>query len=245
MPNEDGTPTQEELTAQAAADAAKETKPPEPEFVSKAEYNTLLSQVSTLATLLAESGKKLEVFDKVAEILTGKPAETLTKEEQVVVGELKRLMPHILPNAPFLDHAPAILKTVQTASQAASEQLIQAAFETQLTLQQEAGVKIDDPKINTYIAGAIKEYVNQDKTRQARFWRGDRTVIKEGFDEVKTALLDPTRLAGKKQTMEIVGTRPQTRAPHGAAGGGEGEKPLDFRDRKAVRAAFSAALSSS
>jgi len=244
MPLEDGSPTPEEITATAEAEATvKASAAAPPEFVAKADYDKLAEHVGKLTTTLEDAGKRLAIVDKVANLLAGKPESALSAQEQAVVTELKRLMPHILPHADFLDHAPKLLETVAEASKAASETLVSAAFDYQLRLQADAGLKVDDPKANFYIGTAIKEWINQDGTRRARFWRGDHSVVKEGFDEIKAVVIDPLRRGDKSKVVSITRTRPVNAGPGSPGGsGGAGETTVDFRDRKAVRAALSAAL---
>ena len=213
-----------------------------PDVVSRAEYDELVGHTKKLTTSLIEAGKKLEVIDKVAAMLQGKEESTLTKEEQLVVSELKRLMPHIIPNLKALDTLPDMKKVVDGAAQATSDTLVQAAFAYQLELQQEAGIPVADDKTNFYIGTAIKEWINQDQTRRARFWRGDRTVVQEGFAEVKKSVIDPFRTGVKTSAAEIVKHRPKSAAPAGSAGVGEGPQGLDYSNPKAVREALKAAL---
>lgn len=216
---------------------------PKEEVVSKAQFDAIVAEMGSLKAAYADAGAKLQVVDKVAALLTGKPESTLTKDEQAVVAELQRLMPHILPNAKFLDKAPELIKAVDAAQKGAAAGLVQAAYGYQLELQQAAGVKIDDPKVNFYVGTAIKEWMNQDNSRRTRFWQGDRTVIKEGFDEVSSALLSPTRVSAKRTTMETVNGRPKSASPASGAGvqGTEGST-VDFTNKQSVRAAFKAAL---
>jgi hypothetical protein len=224
------------VSADAKPDAKPEVKE---EFVPKADFDKVLAEMGTLKGALTDAGQKLQMLDKVAAALTGKPGATRSKDEQVVVDELYRLLPQLK----YLDQAPDLIKQVQAAQAGAAEGLVQAAYGYQLELQQEAGIKVDDPKTNFYVGTAIKEWINQDNTRRARFWRGDRTVVKEGFDEVSAALLSPTRVTAKRATMETVNGRPKSGAPAGGAGGGTSEGPtVNFQDPKSVRAAFKAAL---
>ena len=219
---------------------------PAPEPASKADYDSLVAQVATLQASLGEAGKKLEVIDRVKDqlttLITGKEASTLTVEEQAVVKELQRLMPHILPDAGALKALPDIAQTVQAASRAAAESLVQAAYGCQLELQQEAGLKVDDPKVNKLISAGLKEWINEDKTRRDRFWRGDRTVLKEGFDEVK-AVISGGRRADKAATLSTVTARPRSTSPAGSPGAnGEAPPTVDFNDKRSVREAFKSAL---
>ena len=160
------------------------------------------------------------------------------------MGELKRLMPHILPNAKALDSIPQMVKVVEDSSKVAADSLVQAAYGYQLELQKAANMDVEDTKANFFVASAIKDWVNQDNDRRVRFWRGDRTVIKEGFDEVKKVLIDPIRKSNKQDIGATIRHRPNNAAPAGSPGAGSegGPKALDFRDPKAVRAAFKAAL---
>ena len=214
-----------------------------PEYVPKAEFDRLVTEMGSLKGAFTEQGTRLALLDKVAAVLTGKEESTLTKDEQTVVSELKRLMPHVLPNAKFLDQAPQLLKTVEAAQKGAGDALVQAAFGYQLELQGEAGMAVNDDKANFYIGTAIKEWINQDNSRRARFWRGDRTVVKEGFDEVK-GVLSATRMTTKRTTMETVNSRPKNAGPGAGRAGTSGDvaPTVDFTDRKAVRDAFKAAL---
>ena len=229
---------QDQTQGQAAADGDKGKQP---DVVTRAEFDQLIAQNKTLAGALLDAGKKLEVVDKVADMLRGKSADTLTEQEQSVVKELHRIM----PNLKALDSLPTIEKAVQQASAVASETLVQAAFGYQLELQEAAGIRIDDPKTNRVVAGALRDYMNEDKTRGERFWRGDRTIIKEAFDDVKSSVLDPLRTGEKKAVGDIVKHRPKNAAPVGSAGAGGGGEPgkINFQDPKAVREAFKAALS--
>lgn len=235
--------TPEQVEAKAAEDAAAAAAATvAPEFVPRADFDRLVAEMGSLKGTLTEAGTRLQVIDKVAAMLQGKEESTLTKDEQTVVSELKRLMPHVLPNAKFLDSAPQLLKTVESAQKAAGDALVQAAYGYQLELQGESGMTVDDPKTNFYIGTAIKEWINQDNTRRQRFWRGDRTVVKEGFDEVK-GVLGSTRLTTKRATIETVGKRPQNAGPGAGRAGASGETTtVDVSDRKSVREAFKAAL---
>ena len=212
---------------------------PKEEFVPKAEFDKMVAEVGSLKGALTDAGQKLQLLDKVAEVIAGKPTATRSKDEQVVVDELYRLMPQLK----YLDRAPDLIKQVEAAQRGAAEGLVQAAFGYQLELQQEAGLKVDDPKTNFYVGTAIKEWINQDNTRRTRFWRGDRTVVKEGFDEVSAALLSPTRVTAKRATMDTVNGRPKNAGPTGSAGASGSEGPtIDFTNKQSVRAAFKAAL---
>ena len=234
--------TPEQLEAKATEEAAKAAEKP-PEYVSKADYDALFAHTTKLTEGMEKVGERLAVIDKVAAMLAGKPEPLLTPQEQDVVSELRRLMPHILPNAAFLDHAPKLLEVVEGASKATTDTLVNAAFSYQLELQKDAGISIEDPKANFYVGAAIREFVNQDPGRKARFWRGDRSVIKEGFEEVKKTVLDPLRTTDRRKTAGIVAARPVNAAPAGSAGvSGTGAPSIDFTDRKSVRDAFKAAL---
>lgn len=239
MPDDQRNTTQEDLADQAAA-ASTEVAAGEPkqEFVSKAEYDTLTGRLDAMTVSLEAAGKRLAVIDQVATMLTGRKEADQTPEEKAVVTELRR----ILPELQHLHRIPKMADVVEQASKTASETLVTAAYAYQLELQQAANVKVDDPKLNTYVAAGIKEWMNQDTSRQARFWRGDRSVIKEGFEEVKAAVIDPLRSGDRRAVAALVGTRPRNAAPAGGAGAGSGERGLDFADRKAVRAAFKDAL---
>jgi hypothetical protein len=234
MPDEVNAQTPEEIAAAAAPVVAA------PETVSKADYDKMAAEVEGLKGALAGAGQKLAVLDKVAEALGDKPAgSTLTKEEQAVVAELQRLMPHILPNAKLLDQAPQLLQTVQSASRAAAQGMVEAAYGYQLELQNGAGLKTDDQDFNFVVGGAIKEFINADKDRQARFWRGDRTVIEEGFKHVQKHFGGTSR---SKAAMDTVNSRPRNTGPTGQAGATGSPKVVDFADKKSVRDAFKAAL---
>ena len=213
---------------------------PQPESVSKAEYDALLGKVSQLEGSLAKAGERLSIIDRVAEVVTGKSAQaTLSKEDEAVLTELNRL----IPGLKHLNSLPQLAQTMQTAAKTAAESLTQAAYGYQLELQQESGVKVDDPKVNFFIGTAIKEWINQDQGRRERFWRGDRTVIQEGFKDVKASVLDGLRQQSKVDTLKTNFSRPKSSAPAGGASAtGTGPAAVDFTDKKSVRDAFKAAL---
>ena len=212
-----------------------------PEYVSKADYDRVVADVATLKESLTTAGQKLSVIDKVAEMLAGKKDSGLSTEEQAVVTELRRLMPHVLPNAKALDSMPQLVETVQAASKAAAQGLVEAAHGYLLELQSDSGMNVGDAKVNFHIGSAVKEWVNQDNSRRERFWRGDRTVIKEGFEEVK-AMFSGARRDEKRTVMETVTSRPRNTGPTGSPGAAGSPKTLDFSDKKSVRDAFKAAL---
>ena len=209
------------------------------ETVSKADFDRIAGELETLKTAYTEAGKRLTVIDRVAEMLTGKSDSPLSDNDQAVVKELHR----ILPQLKHLDSLPKITQTVDAAARAAADALTQAAFGYQLELQQEAGLKVDDADANYMIGSAIKEWINADQGRRARFWRGDRTVVKDGFETVQNKLLGPARRQDKTATLQTVASRPRNSAPGGGSQGAGGEtQTVDFKDPKAVRAAFKAAL---
>lgn len=228
------------------APPSSETPPEEPkvpEVVSRAEFDRLLHNSKLMADALVEAGKRLEIVDKVAAMLGGKSEDTLTKEERAVVEELKRLMPHVIPEASNLAMIPKMKQVVEAASKSTVDTLVQGAFAYQLELQQEAGIKVDDPKANHYIAASIKEWINGDPERRARFWRGDRSLIKEGFEDVRKSVIDPLRTGEKKEVGTVVKHRPANAAPPGSSGLPASEPgKLDYMNPKAVREAFKAAL---
>lgn len=241
MPDDDLTqdPVQDQ---QPPVDAGDKGAPAAPASVSREEFDTLVRHSRTLEGQLVEAGKRIGLIDRVAAMLTGKPEDTLTKEERAVVTELQRLMPHILPNAKFLEEIPKVKDVVDRAAGATAETLVNAAFAVQLDLQQSAGFPIDDPKLNRLVAGSIRDYINEDKTRQARFWRGDRAVVQEAFDDAKSLIATSTRVAGKQTLAETVKHRPKSSAPVSGGTPGAGQEGLNLMDPKSVRAAMKAAL---
>ena len=129
------------------------------------------------------------------------------------------------------------------AARTAAEALTQAAFGYQLELQAEAGLKVDNPKLNKFIGGAIKDWINEDRDRGSRFWRGDRSVIQEGFKEIAETVGATFRRAEKQAITQVNFARPASKSPGGGTSGANGEVPtVDFADKKSVRAAFRAAL---
>ena len=241
MPDDDLTKDPADQPTDQPVSGDKE-EPKAPDTVSRAEFDQLVGYSKTLAGALTEAGKRIAVIDKVSAMLTGKPEDSLTKEERAVVVELQRLMPHILPNAKFLDEMPGVKDVVDKAAVATAETLVNAAFTYQLDLQKAAGLPIDDPKLNRLVAGAVRDYINEDKTRQARFWRGDRDVVRDAFDDAKALVTANARVAGKQSVADIVKHRPKSSAPGSGSTPGEGDTGLNFMDPKAVRAAMKAAL---
>lgn len=233
--------TQPQDSSSEAPKPAAET----PQYVSKVDYDTLVGEFQSLKLSNVEIGKWLPLINRVASALVGKPESTLKPEELQVVGELKRLMPHVLPNIEALDSLPQIQSTIQSAAMAAADALAQASFGYQLELQTEAGLKVDDPKLNRFVGVAIKEWINEDRNRAERFWRGDRTVIQEGFKEVLETVGATFRRSEKQDTLRVVAARPRSASPGGGSQASNGEVPsVDFQDKKSVRAAFRAALAS-
>lgn len=240
MPDETvRTDLQQSLDQQTPADQP----PAQSEYVSKTDHEKVLAEVASLKESLTGAGEKLAILDRVAEMLVGKSAESpLSKEEQLVVAELRKLMPHVVPNIKFLDQAPQLAQTIQQATKTATESLTQAAYGYQLELQADAGLDTKDAKFNYLLGNSIKEWINQSPDRRARFWRGDRTVIEEGFKEVKPYFA-PAQRAERREMAQTLQTRPKNSAPAGAgAPNGEGRGAPDMSDRKSVRAAIMAAI---
>lgn len=235
LPRPSDEPAGDQPPAEAPVDAT-----PAPETVSKADFDQVVAELGSLKAAYGEAGKRLAVIDKVAEMLTGgKQDASLSDNDQAVVKELHR----ILPELEHLKTLPGIKQAIESTGQAAATALTQAAFGYQLELQAEAGIKTDDQEANYLVGGAIKDWINMDSNRRARFWRGDKAVVKEGFETVRTKLLGPARRQTTADTLRTVASRPHNGAPGGGSQGAGSEPPtVDFRDPKAVRAAFRTAL---
>lgn len=233
-------PDNDALNTETQVESAE---PPKPEFASKGDYDKLLGEVSGLKEALGKAGERLALLDTVADAITGKKESDLTTEDALVVKELRRLMPHILPNAGALDSLPKMTAAVDASAKAAAQALTEAAFGYQLELQEAAGLPIEDSKLNFHVGVAVKEWINQSPARVSRFWRGDRLVLKEGFEEVKDLFVGTKRTVEKQQVASAIVARPKNAAPVGKGAPNSDTGPtVDFTNPKSVRTALKAAL---
>lgn len=195
-----------------------------------------LQEASTRIRQLEGVQAKVERIEKAFSD-PDKPAE-LSDRDKAILAELHRLVPGLK----HVEDIPKLKEALTTAGAAAQEGMADAAWAYQLTLQKESGVGADDGELNEMIGVNIREWVKKEPERLKRYFRGDKDVIREGYEAVTSKLFGPARLAKKR---EMVVKKPVVPGARGSSGGPGGTvTQVDFSDRKAVRSALRAALAS-
>lgn len=220
--------------------AASTPAPPTPEQVLAllAENKALRAHLDQLAGTKHTLAKLEQAFSK------GEEGEALSKEELLAIDALKRLLPRAFPELAGLKHLPALMTTLGESAKAGAETIHQNALDTQLRLQKDAGFPVDKPEFTRLIGGAVTAWINENNDRRARYWRGDRMIVEEGFAHVHKHLLGPHRSEDKKAIVSKVESRPRTALSTAAGGGAEGERSsvVSMQSKKDMKTALKAAL---
>ena len=191
-----------------------EVKEPEVPVATKAELDSVRSELNTKLQEIDSLKSKTAIVDKLQELFTGKPEDP---KDAYVRNEIKRLVPELDDLDKIKRLLPEILVTLQGA---AEEQTVVKASEAQdimRGLMDGVGLDGKDDEAVSYLEEACVREIKGNRELYALWMRGNvKSAVNKAFDKVQSKLIAPVRARMKRDAVRTITDAPKA-SPRGGA----------------------------